>query len=66
MTDEFERKSHTTLKTSYLLVTGELSRGFTFYGPFNTPADAGKWAAGNLKKDVFYLLHDLQNVRIEK
>lgn len=65
MTDEFERKSHTMLKTSYILVTGELTLGFTFYGPFDDPAKAGQWAAKNLKNGVFYRTHQLQDIRID-
>ena len=64
MADEFERKSHTIVKTSYLIVTGGLIGGFTFYGPFDKPSDTVKWALDNLKSGVPYHVHQLQDVRV--
>ena len=44
-----KRKSHTVFSTKFMVVTGTLSQGFEFYGPFDTEVDAERWVWDNLK-----------------
>lgn len=60
------RRTHTVYPTKHLLVTGELTTGFEFYGPFDTVEKAGRWATDNLKKGEFHRVHNMHDVRIEK
>lgn len=60
------RRTHTVYPTKHLLVTGELTTGFKFYGPFDTVEKAGRWATDNLKEGEFHRVHNMYDVRIEK
>ena len=62
--DDVSRKSRTVLKDAFVLITGELTLGFTFYGPFDTRVAAGEWAQANLKAGVFHRVHAMQDVRV--
>ena len=53
------RKSRTVLKVQYMVVTGELTTGLAFYGPFPAHETANKWALDNLKGNVAYEIHDI-------
>lgn len=57
------RISRTVYPVNHLLVTGALTTGFIFYGPFDTVAEAGQWATDNLRAGEFYRVHDIQHVR---
>lgn len=58
-----DRKTHVTYPLKYLLITGELTTGFRFYGPFDSVEKAGRWATDNLKVGEFHRIHDLCDVR---
>jgi hypothetical protein len=49
-----------------MLVTGELTTGFMFYGPFDTMDKAGQWATANLKPGTFHRVHNIIDVRDER
>jgi hypothetical protein len=57
------RTSHTVYPIKYLLVTGDLTTGFQFYGPFATVASAGQWATRNLKPGTPHRVHNMYDVR---
>lgn len=57
------RTSHTVYPVKYLLVTGELTTGFQFYGPFDSVAAAGQWATVNLKPGTPHRVHNMSDVR---
>jgi len=57
------RKTHTVYPLKYIVVTGELTTGFQFYGPFESVAKAGQWATSQLKVGDFYRVHNLHEVR---
>lgn len=57
------RATHTVYSTKYLLVTGELTTGFQFYGPFNSVAAAGQWATANLTAGTSHRVHNMFDVR---
>jgi len=57
------RVSHTVYPIKYMVVTGELTTGFTFYGPFETINKAGQWATTNLKSGTFHRVHNMYDVR---
>ncbi len=59
-----DRKTHVTYPLKYLLITGELTTGFRFYGPFDSVEKAGRWATNNLKPGEFHRVHDLYDVGI--
>ncbi len=61
--DKTGRVSRTVYPIKYLVVTGELTTGFQFYGPFNTRDAAGQWATGNLKSGLPHRVHDMFDVR---
>jgi hypothetical protein len=46
-----------------MVVTGELTVGFQFYGPFDTVAEAGQWASANIKEGTPRRVHDFHDVR---
>jgi len=56
------RVKHTIYPVKYMVVTGDLTTGFQFYGPFDTVEKAEEWAAHGLKVGVWNLLQ-LFNVR---
>lgn len=58
-----ERLTHTVWPTKYMVGTGELTRGFTFYGPFKTVDVANEWARLNLKASTEHHVHKLVDVR---
>lgn len=60
------RRTHTVYPTKYLLVTGELTTGFDFYGPFDSVEKAGRWATDNLKAGEFHRVHNMHEVRDSK
>lgn len=60
------RRTHTIYPTKYLLVTGELTTGFDFYGPFDSVEKAGRWATDNLKAGEFHRVHNMYEVRDSK
>jgi len=60
------RLTHTVFPIKYMVGTGELTRGFTFYGPFKTGDDANEWARLNLKTSTEYHVHKLVDVRTGK
>ncbi len=57
------RETNTIYPVRYMVVTGELPTGFTFYGPFETTARADQWATINLKAGAFYRVHNMFDVR---
>lgn len=61
--DNTGRVSRIVYPIRYLVVTGELTTGFQFYGPFNTRDAAGQWATGNLKSGLPHRVHDMFDVR---
>ena len=65
MSDDVARKSHHVLIDQYMLVTGELTTGFHFYGPFKSRDKVGQWAQENLRDDTFYRVHIIHGVRDE-
>lgn len=56
------RTSHTVYPVKHLLVTGELTTGFQFYGPFDSVAAAGQWATDHLKPGTPHRVHDMFDV----
>ncbi len=56
-------KTHVSYPVKYLLVTGSLTTGFTFYGPFGTPHAASSWAEANIKAGEFCNVIDMKEVR---
>jgi len=57
------RVTNTVYPIRYMVVTGELTTGFQFYGPFNTVAAAGQWATTNLKVGTLHRVHNIFDVR---
>lgn len=57
------RKSHTVYPVKFLVTTGSLETGFTFYGPFDHPTTAREWAKENLTEDTSFSVYNLQNVK---
>ena len=53
------RTSNTVYPVKHMLVTGELTTGFQFYGPFDTVAKAGQWATDNLRPGTAHRVHDI-------
>ena len=49
----------------YLVITGDLTNGFDFYGSFDTTSEADRWASSNLKKSIVYKIYPLKHVRIK-
>lgn len=60
---ELARTSHEVLVDSYMVVTGEITTGFHFYGPFKTRDKAGQWATANFKEGTFHRVHTLHHVK---
>ena len=56
------RVNHTVYPIKYMVVTGELTTGFTFYGPFDTLDKAGQWATVNLRAGTFHRVHNMYDV----
>ena len=56
------RVKHTVYPIKYMVVTGELTTGFTFYGPFDTMDKAGQWATANLRAGTFHRVHTMYDV----
>jgi hypothetical protein len=44
-------------------VTGEMTTGYTFFGPFKGLAAARQWAIDNLKDSTVYRVHDIHRVK---
>lgn len=57
--DPSGRTTHTMYPVKHILVTGELTTGFQFYGPFDTVAEAGQWATYNLRPGTAHRVHDM-------
>ncbi len=57
------RVTHTVFPVKHMVVTGELTTGFRFYGPFDTLTAAGRWATANLKPGTPHRVHDMFDVR---
>lgn len=57
------RTTHTVFPIKHMLVTGELTTGFQFYGPFDTVFAAGQWATKNLKPGTPHRVHNMYDVR---
>ena len=62
MTEEV-RTSRVVLVDAYMVVTGEITTGFHFYGPFKTRDKAGQWANENFKEGTFHRVHTLHHVK---
>lgn len=60
--DPSGRTTHIVYPVKHILVTGELTTGFQFYGPFDTVAGAGQWATDNLKDGLPRRIHDINVV----
>ena len=56
-------RSHTVYTKKYIAVTGDLSAGFKFYGPFENAAFANGWADANLKDGDPYRVYLLNEVK---
>jgi len=56
-------RSHTVYPQKWMVVTGGLSMGFKFYGPFENAAKANLWADANLKDGDLYRIYTLNEVR---
>jgi len=56
------RATHTVYPIKYMVVTGELTSGFIFYGPFDSMDVARQWAGSNLRTDTFYRVHNMHDV----
>lgn len=56
------RVTHTVYPTKYMVVTGELTTGFQFYGMFDNAAVAGRWATLNIKGNAPYRVHNMHDV----
>jgi len=56
-------KTHIVYRPSYIVVTGNLSAGFSFYGPFDGILKAEKWVEENLKAGEWWQVHIMSNVR---
>ncbi len=56
------RSTHTVYPVKFLVTTGSLESGFTFYGPFDHPTTAREWARTNLMMDTPFSVFNLQNV----
>lgn len=63
MADDLAKTSHVVHRDAFILVTGELTTGFHFYGPFDSVELAGKWAQDNLKDGTFYRTQAMHDVR---
>ena len=57
------KRTHTVYPTKYVVVTGTLDEGFTFYGSFTTAILASDWADLNLKREVEHRVLPLNDVR---
>ena len=57
--------TNTMYPVKHLVVTGELTTGFKFYGPFESVPKAGQWAVANLKDGLPYRIHNLFEVKDE-
>ena len=59
----FGRVTHTVHPIKHMVVTGELTTGFIFYGLFDTVEKAVQWGDHNLKSGTLYRVHTLFDVR---
>ncbi len=59
------RVTNTVYSVKHMVVTGELTTGFQFYGLFDTVERAGQWATHNLKPGTPYRVHNMSDVRSE-
>lgn len=57
------RVTHTVYPVKHMVVTGGLTTGFTFYGPFDSVGLARQWAGSNLRTDTFYRINNMFEVR---
>jgi hypothetical protein len=57
------RITNTVYPIKYMVVTGELTTGFVFYGPFDSLSKAGQWATYNLKDGLPHRVHSIFDVR---
>ena len=56
-------KTHISYPVKYLLATGELTTGFTSYGPFDGSRKAYQWAEANLKVGEYCRVVTMNEVR---
>lgn len=49
----------------WLVVTGTVNEGFTFYGPFDSAKDADHWASLYFKRDAYELADLLQPAEVK-
>ncbi len=56
---------NTVYPKRYLLAEGDLARGWTFYGPFETSDKAWAWATDNMHVGTFFKIIDMNDVRDE-
>ncbi len=57
------RVTNTVYPIKYMVVTGELTTGFVFYGPFDSVAATERWATHNLKRGTPHRVHNMFDVR---
>lgn len=57
------RIAHTVYPVKFMVVTGELTTGFEFYGLFDTVDKAEKWAATSIKVGTVFRIHNMSDVR---
>ena len=55
-------QTHTVYPQKYMVVTGGLSLGHQFYGPFENAAKANDWAVANLKDGALYRIYAINGV----
>ena len=56
------RVTSTVYPIKYMVVLGDMERGFTFYGPFVTIDRAHKWAILNLRTGTPHDIHRMYDV----